>query len=53
METQTSTLDVIQKILDVYDEATVSDDSHENALWAITMIKHEMKNPHVYPNLMK
>ena len=39
-----STLDVIQKILDTYDKAEVSESDHENALWAIAMIKHEMKN---------
>jgi hypothetical protein len=39
-----STLDVIQRILDTYDKAEMSESDHENALWAIAMIKHEMKN---------
>lgn len=39
-----STLDVIQKILDTYDKAEMSESDHENALWVVAMIKHEMKN---------
>lgn len=40
--TKNPILDTIKKILNTYDQATVSDNSHENALWAIAMIKHEV-----------
>jgi hypothetical protein len=36
-----SALDIIQIILKTYENG-ISMDSHENALWAISMIKHEV-----------
>jgi hypothetical protein len=40
--TDYSALDIIQMILKTYENG-ISMDSHENALWAIAMIKHEVE----------
>jgi hypothetical protein len=41
--TDYSALDIIQKVLETYENDAISMDSHENALWAISMIKHEVE----------
>ena len=41
--TDYSALDIIQKVLKTYENDAISMDSHENALWAISMIKHEVE----------
>jgi hypothetical protein len=40
--TDYSALDIIQMVLKTYENG-ISMDSHENALWAISMIKHEVE----------
>jgi hypothetical protein len=44
--TDFSALDNIQMILSTYENDAISMDSHENALWAIAMIKHEVNQTH-------
>jgi hypothetical protein len=41
--TDYSALDIIQMVLKTYENDGISMDSHENALWAISMIKHEVE----------
>jgi hypothetical protein len=41
--TDYSALDIIQMVLKTYENDAISMDSHENALWAISMIKHEVE----------
>jgi hypothetical protein len=38
-----SALDIIEIILRTYEKDGISMDSHENALWAISMIKFEVE----------
>jgi hypothetical protein len=40
--TDYSALDIIQMVLKTYENG-ISMDSHENALWAIAMIRHEVE----------
>jgi hypothetical protein len=41
--TDYSALDIIQMVLKTYENDAISMDSHENALWALAMIKHEVE----------
>ena len=41
--TDYSALDIIQMVLKTYENDGISMDSHDNALWAISMIKHEVE----------